>query len=56
MMTKANKQREKIEELKKLLDDLISQKGDLLDSDILEISRLLDEHLVEYHKLMKGKE
>lgn len=56
MMKKADEQKSKIEELKALLNDLISRKGDLLDSDIQEISRLLDRHLVEYHKLLKEKE
>jgi hypothetical protein len=55
MMSKTDRNKEKIEELKQLLNDLISSKGDLLDSDILEISRLLDEHLVEYHKLLEEK-
>jgi hypothetical protein len=55
MMSKTDRSKEKIEELKQLLNDLINSKGDLLDSDILEISRLLDEHLVEYHKLLEEK-
>jgi hypothetical protein len=55
MMSKTDRSKEKIEELKQLLNDLINSKGDLLDSDILEISRLLDEHLVEYHKLLSEK-
>jgi stage 0 sporulation regulatory protein len=45
----------KIEELRKNMDELIGSKGDLLDSEIIELSRLLDESLVEYYKLLKKK-
>ena len=45
----------KIEELRKEMDDIISTKGDLLDSEIIDISRLLDEHLVEYYRVLKNR-
>lgn len=40
-----------IEKLRKKMDDMIESKEDLLDREILEISRLLDKHLVKYYKL-----
>ena len=45
----------KIEELRKKMNDMINESDDLLDSKIIELSRLLDEQLTEYHRLMKKK-
>ncbi len=54
-MKEVIKQEKKIEELRMLLNNLIKKKGDLLDSEIIKISMLLDEHLVEYDRLLKRK-
>lgn len=54
-MKEVIEQKEKIEELRMILNDLIKKKGNLLDSEIIKISGLLDEHLVEYHRLLKRK-
>ncbi|HQL35121.1 MAG TPA: aspartyl-phosphate phosphatase Spo0E family protein [Bacillota bacterium] len=45
----------KIDELRKKMNDMIAANDDLLDSKIIELSRLLDEQLVEYHRLLKEK-
>lgn len=55
-MKKVIEQKKKIEELRTILNDLIKRKGNLLDSEVIKASGLLDEHLVEYHSLMKAKE
>lgn len=53
MMKQLMEQKEKIEELRAILNDLIKKKGNLQDSEIIRISGLLDEHLVEYYRLLK---
>jgi len=45
----------RIEELRKNMNDMISASDDLLDSKIIELSRLLDEQLTEYNRLLKKK-
>ncbi|MHB1392523.1 MAG: Spo0E family sporulation regulatory protein-aspartic acid phosphatase [Clostridia bacterium] len=55
MMKEIIEQKKKIEELRRILNDLINKKGNLLDSEIIKVSQLLDEHLVEYYRLLKGK-
>lgn len=54
-MKKVMEQKEKIEELRIILNDLIKKKGNLQDAEIIRISGLLDEHLVEYHRLLNEK-
>ncbi|MHC6178296.1 aspartyl-phosphate phosphatase Spo0E family protein [Clostridium sp. JNZ X4-2] len=44
-----------IESLKRNLDNLITQKDSLLDSEIIVASQMLDLMLNEYSKIVKGK-
>jgi len=43
----------KIDELRKKINDMINASDDLLDSNIIDLSRLLDEQLTEYYRLLK---
>ncbi|HYE10646.1 MAG TPA: aspartyl-phosphate phosphatase Spo0E family protein [Patescibacteria group bacterium] len=54
-MKEVIEQKDKIEELRIILNDLIRKKDNLLDSEIIRVSGLLDEHLVEYYRLLKVK-
>ena len=54
-MKEINELLKKIEELRKEMNDTISTKGDLLDPEIIKISKILDGHLNEYHRLLKDK-
>ena len=52
-MKEFNKLLNRIEELREEIYKTIDKSSDLQDSHIIEISRLLDKHLVEYYKLLK---
>ncbi|KUO71267.1 MAG: hypothetical protein APF77_19685 [Clostridia bacterium BRH_c25] len=54
-MKDVNELLEKIEELREEMNNTINKNSNLQDSNIIEISRLLDEHLVEYYKSLKDK-
>ncbi|MHB8065195.1 MAG: Spo0E family sporulation regulatory protein-aspartic acid phosphatase [Ruminiclostridium sp.] len=45
--------RHKIYELRKILQNMIECKDDLLDPDIIKVSSLLDEILNEYDEILK---
>jgi hypothetical protein len=45
----------KIDELRKKMNDMIAASDNLLDIKIIALSRLLDEQLVEYHRLLEKK-
>lgn len=47
---------EKIRDLRKYLNNLIEKKNDLLDPEIMGVSKMLDLLLNEYEKLIKAKE
>jgi iron-sulfur cluster repair protein YtfE (RIC family) len=55
-MRKVDEVLKKIEELRKEMNDMIASKDNLLDSEVIEISELLDQKLVEYQRLLKDKE
>lgn len=52
-MAELNKLICKIENLRKKLNDLILEKQDLLDPDVIDASKKLDEALNEYAKMKK---
>ena len=43
---------EKIEKLRKEMNDLIMEKGDLLDQEVIIVSQKLDSVLNEYNKIL----
>lgn len=43
----------KIEELRKEMEKAINARDELLDNEIIELSKSLDEYLVKYHKLLE---
>lgn len=45
----------KIEELREEMNCIIDRKDTLLDSEIINISKCLDEQLVEYYRILKNK-
>lgn len=55
-MAELNKLICKIENLRKKLNDLILEKQDLLDPDVIDASKKLDEALNEYAKMKKKTE
>ncbi|MEA4845665.1 MAG: aspartyl-phosphate phosphatase Spo0E family protein [Clostridiaceae bacterium] len=46
----------KIEELRSEMNELIRTGNEPLDVETIEISKLLDEHLVEFHRLLQNKQ
>lgn len=54
-MEEIEKVLKKIEELRNEMEVMISTRCNLLDNEIFEISKLLDEQLVVYCKLLKQK-
>lgn len=45
----------KIDEMRKYLNDLIKEKGNLLDYEVVVASQMLDSILNEYHKILDKK-
>jgi stage 0 sporulation regulatory protein len=46
---------EKIEEVRKKMNDLIKEKGDLLDPEVIIASQMLDAVLNEYNYILKKR-
>lgn len=46
---------EKIEEVRKKMNDLIKEKGDLLDPEVIIASQMLDSVLNEYNYILKKR-
>lgn len=45
----------KIDEMRKIMCDLIQEKSNLVDPDVVQASQNLDKALNEYHELLKSK-
>lgn len=54
-MKDINELLKKIEELREKMNNSISLNNNLQDNEIIEISKLLDEQLVVYHRLLKER-
>lgn len=52
-MCDLKKLKDNIHELREHLQQLIDKKRNFADSEVLEVSRMLDEMLVDYEKLKK---
>ncbi len=46
---------QKIDKTRKCMHDLIEEKSDLLDSQVIQASQMLDSVLDEYYKILKRK-
>ncbi|HYE82774.1 MAG TPA: aspartyl-phosphate phosphatase Spo0E family protein [Clostridia bacterium] len=54
-MKDINELMNKIEELREKMNNIISTNDNLQDTEIIRISKQLDEHLVGYHRMLKGR-
>lgn len=52
-MQEANELLAKIDDLRKSLGDLLAEKKDLLDSEVISASQRLDTSLNEYNRILK---
>lgn len=55
-MTRIEETINKVDELRKCMYDLLKEKGNLLDSQVICISRELDKALNEYNKVLSKKD
>lgn len=46
---------QKIDEMRKYMNDLIKEKGNLLDHEVIIASQMLDSILNEYHQILDKK-